>query len=112
MTLDYFLNILQGTLTPEDSIFIVTTNHYEQLDPAFTRDGRFDVKIQLDLCDHHQIQEIFRDFIGRPIDPDVLSQIPEYQYSPAKLIFHLKEYILGDANALPDAVILESFMEK
>jgi len=112
ITLDYFLNILQGTLTPEDSIFIVTTNYYEKLDTAFTREGRFDVKLQLDRCDSHQIKRIYKDFIGRKISSSVLSQIPQYEYSPAKIIYHLKEYIIGDRNQLPDEEIMDPFITK
>ena len=59
LTLDYFLNVLQGTLTLDDSIFIVTTNHIQHLDPAFYRDGRFDVKIELKFCDAYQMNAIY-----------------------------------------------------
>ncbi len=32
ITLDYILNLLQGTLTRDNSVFIATTNHLEVLD--------------------------------------------------------------------------------
>lgn len=61
-TLDYMLNLLQGSLTTDGTIFIATTIHIEVLDSAFVRDGRFDVKIELSHCDHYQITKIHESF--------------------------------------------------
>jgi ATP-dependent 26S proteasome regulatory subunit len=41
------LNILDGSYTPEDVIFILTTNHIDKLDEAIRRDGRTDVKLEI-----------------------------------------------------------------
>lgn len=95
LTLEYFLNILQGTLTVDNSIFIVTTNHIDHLDPAFYRDGRFDVKINLGLCDHYQFNSIYKTIIGRDVPLELLKQIPENKHSPATVIFHLKSFIFS-----------------
>jgi len=107
LTLEYFLNILQGTLTIDNSVFIVTTNHIEHLDDAFYRDGRFDVKIKLKLCDHFQINSIYQKIIGRDVPQKILLRIAENKYSPATIIFHLKNYIFKtDAS---DELILQEF---
>ena len=108
VTLDYFLNILQGTLTIYDSIFIVTTNHYEELDPAFTRDGRFEVKIEFKLCDHYQMDALYQRILGRPIPNGLLSQISEDKHSPASLIYHIKNYIFQSEKS--DEEILAPFI--
>lgn len=43
------LNILDGIYAPDSGIiFIATTNHYDRLDPAFIRPGRFDYKYEFD----------------------------------------------------------------
>jgi len=108
ISLEYLLNILQGTLTMDDSIFIVTTNHIKHLDPAFYRDGRFDVKIELKLCDHFQINKIYHKMIGRNVDLEVLDKIPENKYSPASIIFHVKNYIFN--TDMKDEEILSPFI--
>lgn len=96
LTLEYFLNILQGTLTQDGTTFIVTTNHLNKLDPAFYRDGRFDVKIEMKKCDRYQIQKIYEKFIKRKLKEELLNKIPEDVYTPANIIFHLKDYILDE----------------
>ena len=109
LTLDYFLNVLQGTLTLDDSIFIVTTNHIQHLDPAFYRDGRFDVKIELKFCDHYQMNAIYHRILNRDIPPALMKRIPEDKFSPASLIFHVKNYIFVPDT--PDEEILAPFLD-
>lgn len=95
LTLEYFLNILQGTITQDGTMFIATTNHLEKLDPAFYRDGRFDIKIEMKNTNHHQIQQIYKKFFKRELAKELLDQIPEDKYAPAKIIFHIKDFIWG-----------------
>jgi len=92
VTLEYLLNILQGTLTMDGSIFIVTTNYFESLDKAFVRDGRFDFVTELKLCDHHQIRTIYKKMLEVDIDEEVLKKIPEDSFTPAKIMYHLRKY--------------------
>lgn len=108
LSLEYFLNILQGTLTMDGSIFAITTNHIEMLDPAFYRDGRFDVKIELGLSDHFQIRSIYKRMMGRDIPPSLLKRIPEGKFSPATLIYHIKNYIFD--STVTDEEILSPFL--
>lgn len=108
LTLEYLLNILQGTLTVDDSMFIVTTNYIDHLDPAFYRDGRFDVKIELKLCDHHQIKTIYQKFMERVVPENLLARIEESKYSPASIIYHVKDYIYD--KDMSDEEILEPFL--
>ena len=108
LSLEYLLNILQGTLTLDDSMLIVTTNHIDHLDPAFYRDGRFDVKIELKLCDHYQIQSIYQKFMDRSIPKEMMKQISENKYSPATFIFHVKDYIFNSETS--DEDILGRFL--
>ena len=38
---------MDSNTSPTDVIFIATTNHIERLDKAITREGRFDLKINV-----------------------------------------------------------------
>ena len=96
LSLAYLLNLLQGTITPDGLIFIATTNYLEQLDEAFYRDGRFDVKIDMKLCDKYQINKIYNKLIGRNIPENLLFKIPDDKFTPATIIHKIKDYISED----------------
>lgn len=108
LTLEYFLNLLQGSLTMDGTIFIATTNHIEILDPAFYRIGRFDIKIHMKKCDHHQIKNIYFKFVNKHISQAVLEQIKIDMFTPAEIIFHLINHINSD---LPDHEIMSTFIK-
>jgi hypothetical protein len=107
LSLSYLLNLLDGTLCQDNTIFVMTTNHKEVLDPAIYRKGRIDIDIEFRKCDHHQIQCIYRNIIKREIPVDVLRQIPEDTFTPADVIFHLIQYIYQRET---DECILEPFI--
>jgi ATP-dependent 26S proteasome regulatory subunit len=109
LTMAYFLNLLQGTITPDGLIFIATTNHLEKLDEAFYRDGRFDVKITLSYADKYQMNKIYNKFIERNIPDNLLVKLPENKITPAKFIFTIKDYISEDYT---DEVILSNLLEE
>jgi DNA replication protein DnaC len=108
LTLEFFLNILQGSLTADGSIFICTTNHIEKLDPAFCRDGRFDVKIEMKPADRHQFQEMYTKYFRQRIPEDLLLRIREYKYVPATVLTRFARYI--HQNETPEE-ILSPFLE-
>jgi ATP-dependent 26S proteasome regulatory subunit len=117
LTLEYFLNLLQGTITPDGLIFIATTNNLDRIDPVFYRDGRFDLKIHMSRCDHYQMNTIYNKLIKRNIPSNLLKKIPENKYTPTQFIFNIKDHIsdtnISDATNtntnIIDANILECF---
>lgn len=108
ITLEYLLNLLDGTLTYDNSIVILTTNHIKNLDPALYRAGRMDNLIEMKKSDHYQISKIYKRFIQRDLDKDILNKIPEDKYTPAQIIFHLKLWVKRRNE--PDHIIMNEFM--
>jgi len=109
LTLDYFLNLLQGTLTMDGTVFIASTNHLELIDPAFYREGRFDMKMLLGACDRHQVDTTFRQFFGRAPAADVIARVRENVYTPAAVIAHFSRYVCLAGTS--DVDLLGPFME-
>ena len=109
LSLAYVLNLLQGTITPDNLIFIATTNHIEKLDPAFYRHGRFDVRITFKLSDHYQLNKIYNKFFQRNIPHSLIKRIQENKFTPAQFIFTIKDYLSED---FTDDIILEDFLDK
>src|ERR1019366_9509697 len=47
VTLSGLLNVLDGFSAPENVLFVMTTNHFEVLDPALLRPGRIDYRLYM-----------------------------------------------------------------
>lgn len=52
------LNVFDGVLPLTNSVIIMTTNHFDKLDPALTRPGRFNKCIELKMLKVQNILEI------------------------------------------------------
>lgn len=64
VTLSGLLNGLDGITTPHGIITIMTTNHYESLDPALIRPGRVDISEEIGYVTSEQITRLCTQFIG------------------------------------------------
>ena len=106
LTLDFMLNVMQGTLTIDGLVFIATTNHLDELDPAFYRDGRFDVVLNLTMSDRGQVAAAFKRFFGREPRADVLSRVNEGVHSPATVVARFARFLCVNED---DEVILRPF---
>jgi DNA replication protein DnaC len=109
VTLDYFLNLLQGTLTLDGMVFVTTTNHLDKLDPAFYRPGRFDVVLELKKCDRYQIASAFKRFLGREPSASVMARVEEDRHTPAAVTSRLASFVCSSTKPEDDASILEVF---
>ena len=75
-------------------MFIMTTNHIKNLDPALVRKGRVDVGIELKSCDRYQIASIYKKIMKQELSPEILNKIPEYKYKPIDIITHILKYYI------------------
>jgi chaperone BCS1 len=65
---------------------IITSNHYDKLDPALVRPGRIDLTLEMTNVTHNIIREVYEKWFGSKIDENILTQIEDNFYSPAELI--------------------------
>jgi hypothetical protein len=86
ITLDDILNLWDGIEEHTGRILIISSNHYNKLDPALIRPGRIDITLEMKKTSHPIIKEIYEHFYEEPINLELLTQIKEYYYSPAELI--------------------------
>ena len=56
------LQMLDGTLSSNKTIYIATTNHKDKLDPALIRHGRFDIQVELTKFDYDMSVEFIKKF--------------------------------------------------
>ena len=85
------LKMLDGTSVPDGTIIIATTNHLDRLDPAVTRHGRFDIKLELKPACRKTAQKMIEHLDPRKLD--ILDKI-EYPITQAEL----QARILGRVN--------------
>ena len=86
LTLDDFLNLWDGVRETPGRIIIITSNHYNQLDPALIRPGRIDISYELTNVGHETLQEMHFHFFQKYINPPIIKKIKPYFYSPAELV--------------------------
>lgn len=86
ITLDDILNLWDGIRETPGRILIISSNHYNKLDPALVRPGRIDITHELSNASHNTISEIYYHLFEKTIDSEKLKLINEYYYSPAELI--------------------------
>jgi SpoVK/Ycf46/Vps4 family AAA+-type ATPase len=86
ITLDDLLNLWDGIRENTGRIMIITTNHYDKLDPALIRPGRIDIALNLGNTSREVIAEMYSHYYGQPIDDAELELIPDRFYSPAEII--------------------------
>jgi SpoVK/Ycf46/Vps4 family AAA+-type ATPase len=60
LTLECVLNVLDGIIELHNAMIIFTTNHLEQIDPAFTRSGRIDFHQEFKLASVNIIKEMLQ----------------------------------------------------
>lgn len=64
VTLSGLLNGLDGIATPHGIITIMTTNHYDSLDPALVRPGRVDLLEEISYVNLDQVEGLCSQFLG------------------------------------------------
>jgi hypothetical protein len=86
ITLDDILNLWDGIRETPGRIMIITSNHYNKLDPALVRPGRIDITLELKNADRTIIGDMYKHLFRKTIPLRVLSKIPDYKYSPASIM--------------------------
>ena len=86
ITLDDILNLWDGIRETPGRILVISSNHYDKLDPALIRPGRIDITHELANASHNTISELYLHLFGNKIDKKRLLKVKENFYSPAELI--------------------------
>jgi hypothetical protein len=79
--LDTLLNIIDGVSSPNNVVFMATTNHFDKLDSALVREGRFDLKLNItnlnkelakEMCNRYDVGYDILNEETFPINPSYL----------------------------------------
>jgi hypothetical protein len=86
ITLSCILNLIDGIIEHPGRIIIMTSNHYEKLDPALVRPGRIDIEIEMKNASAETINEYYKYNYKTDIPKNALKKIKDYAISPCQLI--------------------------
>ncbi len=86
ITLDDILNLWDGIRETPGRILIISSNHYDKLDPALVRPGRIDITHELSNVSHNTLAEMYLNLFETEIDREKLVNVEEFLYSPAEII--------------------------
>lgn len=96
LSLSGVLNALDGVATPHGLITILTTNDITKLDPALTRAGRVDVKLELTELDKKQGQRLVKSFYSL----DRLPNLDLTGQTPADILEIMKQHMYDEDAAI------------
>ena len=105
ITLDDILNLWDGIRETSGRIMIMSSNHYNDLDPALKRPGRIDIELELSYTSRKTIGEIYEHLFDKPIAPEALELIPDRVYTPAEII-NVYTDVEHDADKFVEKLIL------
>lgn len=102
------LNALDGIACGIDRIVFATTNHPENLDPALIREGRFDLKLTIDVME----DQVFKDYLHRFYPAFSRTELDKWVLKPntapckvQQLIFENRKDPMVVLHAVADRVI-------
>jgi SpoVK/Ycf46/Vps4 family AAA+-type ATPase len=88
------LQMLDGVNSANNVIYVATTNHFDQLDPALTRAGRFDIQMEIGQLDRDLAIEMCKSF---KVDSSILSK-DTTSINPSKLQNMIIKHLLEISN--------------
>jgi len=86
ITLDDILNLWDGLKETPGRIMVISSNHYDMLDPALVRPGRIDITLELSNASHEIICQMYKKYYKSDINLEKLKKIKNNFYSPAEII--------------------------
>ncbi len=85
VSLSAILNCIDGVLSKEGRLLVLTTNYPERLDPALLRPGRVDHRSTFTLMQEPELKEMCRRFLPEAEVPDFIQSLKPGEWTAAGL---------------------------
>jgi chaperone BCS1 len=95
LSLSGLLNALDGAQSANGTLFFMTTNHIDKLDPALLRDGRTDVRIEFIAASTDQKRTLYMRFFPNSSEQEVQEFLANH---PTTTIAELQGILLRERN--------------
>jgi chaperone BCS1 len=100
LTLGEILTLLDGTMENPGRMFIITSNHPENIDKALLRPGRIDLLVHFDKSTRSDFLAMYHNFYDNHFDEQLASQIPDKQLTFAEFQQILLKHLNNPDNQL------------
>lgn len=90
-TLSFLLNLIDGVQENHGRILIITTNRYNELDPALLRDGRIDLTINMENAGIETISEMYNYYYHKTLPEEFYNKNKNIEITPSKLVNFRKQ---------------------
>ena len=90
------LSFLDGPTSPNNVVFVLTTNFYDKLDKAAIREGRIDLEVELGDISKSAARDMCEDFKLNPSQIEEVFKDLEFPVNPAKLQTRILYKIKGE----------------
>jgi chaperone BCS1 len=101
---------MDGVASQEGRLLFMTTNHIERLDPALSRPGRIDVRVELGYAKKDQLERLFLNFYPeqKKLAVSFAESIPEsVQLTTALVQSHFMNFKNDAQAAVSNAALLK-----
>jgi hypothetical protein len=107
LTLYTLLTLLDGMIEMRGRVIIATTNYLDRIDSALLREGRFDMKLNLDAFDDAEAHELLHKMFDSIATEEQLKRLADTQikpnmYTPAQIVNLVLS--LNDLDAVLDVI--------
>lgn len=115
VTLAGLLNAIDGAMSPDGIILLMTTNKIGEIDEAILRPGRVDLKLKFGNASTGQIKDLFTKFYSPDIQGvtkfanDFATRVPADMFTPARIQEYLILYPRNPQHAITN---VEDWVQK
>jgi len=86
LTLSFILNVIDGIQEHPGRILVITSNHYNKLDPALVRPGRIDVSLEMKKASIQLIKSMYKHYFAKNFPKQYVGQLKDNVISPCEFI--------------------------
>jgi chaperone BCS1 len=95
VTFSGLLNALDGVAAGQGRVVFMTTNHLVKLDPALTRPGRVDYRLEFGPATPDQAGRLFQRFYEGHVTPELVATFAEQAADGEAVMSDLQEFLIG-----------------
>ena len=97
LSLACILNTMDGIRENHGRVIVLTSNHYQKLDPALTRAGRIDIEVEMGNADIDVLADIYEQHYEQALPEEARERLGRgFTHTPCDIVCLIKTGMSGD----------------